>query len=298
MMDQQEIELPTLDRVLEIAKEAAFLAGEQIRKAWPKRSEVKDKSSNTDLVTETDQQCEELIINLLRQTFPTHKIIGEESSGQDKYELSDQPTWTIDPIDGTTNFVHRLKLSCVLISYLVNKQVMVGVTYDPLADELFYAIKGNGAFLQSGKDGTAQPIHVSTTDSIPRSVVSMDPGYGRDPVGVNKFLSIQKCILLKGVRNIRVLGSTGLNMAYVACGRLDAAFEEGSWNGNRGPKIWDFAAGKLLIEEAGGITTNIEGIVPTTEPIELMGRSFFCAATPALATELMKSIKEGRQESG
>eukprot|EP00588_Corethron_pennatum_P009218 CAMPEP_0194273216 /NCGR_PEP_ID=MMETSP0169-20130528/6607_1 /TAXON_ID=218684 /ORGANISM="Corethron pennatum, Strain L29A3" /LENGTH=179 /DNA_ID=CAMNT_0039016103 /DNA_START=419 /DNA_END=958 /DNA_ORIENTATION=+ len=171
-----------------------------------------------------------------------------------------------------------------------------------MAKELFWATRGNGAFLR-GQDGITHPISASSTKTIEHAVISMDPGYGRDSSGVRKFCDIQSEILLRGVRNIRVLGSTGLNMAYVACGRLDAAFEEGSWKSNRGPKIWDFAAGMLLIEEAGGKTHDIssEGantnpIVDLNSPIDLMGRSFFCASTSELACKVLDAISHGRSK--
>merc|ERR1719440_1342246 len=122
----------------------------------------------------------------------------------------------------------------------------------------------------------------------------MDPGYGRDEVAVQTFSTVQSKILLRGVRNIRVMGSTGLNMAYIACGRLDAGFEQGSWDENCGPKIWDFAAGKLLVEEAGGVTRDLSGNLPTDVPLDVMQRSFFCAATGELASELLKLISEAR----
>lgn len=291
----EEAALPTLERVLAVAKEGVFLAGKEIRAAWHQKGEVKDtKSNETDLVTETDNRCEELIINLLKSQFPEHQIIGEESAGASKYELTDAPTWTIDPIDGTTNFVHRIALSCVLIAFLHKREVLVGVVYDPISEDLFWATKGGGAFLKS-RDRDAVPIHVSGTTSLNRAVISMDPGYGRTPSDASAFCNTQRVILERGVRNVRVIGSTGLNMAYVACGRLDAGFEQGSWSGNIGPKIWDFAAGKLLVEEAGGVSHDLSGSVPTTSPLDLLQRSFFCAATKTLALELQEAIAEGRE---
>mmetsp|Transcript_12275 Transcript_12275/g.19016 ORF Transcript_12275/g.19016 Transcript_12275/m.19016 type:complete len:187 (+) Transcript_12275:907-1467(+) len=159
--------------------------------AWSQRSEVKaTKSGLTDLMTETDQRCEELVMDLLRQKFPQHQIIGEETSGFDKYELTDEPTWTIDPIDGTTKFVHRLALSCVIIASMVKKEVLVVVVYDPLADEVFWAHKDNG-----GRTSCA-PIYVSATDTIPQGVISMDPGHGRDYVAVQRYCAAQSAILL------------------------------------------------------------------------------------------------------
>lgn len=285
---------PPLADVLSVAKQAALLAGEAIRGAWLQKSEVKEtKSNETDLVTETDQRCEDIVISLLKKSFPTHEIIGEESAGASKYELDDRPTWTIDPIDGTTNFVHRVPFCCVIIAFLHKREPQVGVVYDPNADELFWAVRGEGTFLR--RRG-AQPVRVRVSGeaSLQRSVISMDPGYGRNEAAVSAFASAQSALLLRGIRNIRVLGSTGLNMAYVACGRLDGGFEEGSWGANTGPKIWDFAAGKLMIQEAGGVTRDLGQDVPTSRPLDLLGRSFFCAASEALAEELQGAIADGR----
>jgi len=128
-------------------------------------------------------------------------------------------------------------------------------------------------------------------------VSTKDPGYGRDDIAVSRFTCMQAAILLRSVRNIRVLGSTGLNMAYVACGRLDAGFEMGSWELNHGPKIWDFAAGKLLVEEAGGITRDVAGPLPAEAPLDLLGRSFFAASSRCLAAEVMDAIVEGQERS-
>mmetsp|Transcript_9516 Transcript_9516/g.12095 ORF Transcript_9516/g.12095 Transcript_9516/m.12095 type:complete len:131 (+) Transcript_9516:2-394(+) len=123
----------------------------------------------------------------------------------------------------------------------------------------------------------------------------MDPGYSRDVTEVTEYLAVQRELLLRNVRNIRTIGSTGLNMAYVSCGRLDASFEEGSWETNRGPKIWDIAAGSLLVSEAGGVTRDLnQSALPTDVPLDLLQRSNFCAATTGLAEEIMDCIKSGR----
>lgn len=299
MADDKE----TIQKVLQVAQEAARLAGQTILEVTEtSNNNIQSKSSSTDLVTETDQKCEALITQCIQTAFPTHAIIGEETSAA-RYELTDHPTWTIDPIDGTTNFVHQLQMSCVIISYIVNGNVQVGVIYDPYMDELFYAVKGQGAFVQH-KDKT-RPIHVSSTTSIPQAVISLDPGYGRDVPTVERFGQLQKAILFQGVRNIRVIGATGLNMTKVAAGRLDAALEEGSWESGNGPKIWDFAAGRLLVEEAGGVTVDMErppqelqpadGSLPP--PLDLMKRSFFCASSHELAASLLQVIAKSRQSS-
>ena len=128
----------------------------------------------------------------------------------------------------------------------------------------------------------------------------MDPGYGRDEFQVTRYCALQAAFLKRGVRNLRVMGSTGLVMAPVAAGRFDAALEEGSWTTGLGPKIWDFAAGKLLVEEAGGLTRDLEeeqgDLLATADraPLDLEKRSFFCASTPELAEELLTIVAMAR----
>ena len=292
-MDYQEI--------LKVAKQAARLAGTEIQRVWwPSSSSSSStttattttttytKSNNVDLVTETDEKAEELIIDLLKTTYPTHKIIGEESSGADCiYTLTDEPTWTIDPVDGTTNFVHRLGLSCVLVAFLIDKDVKVGVTYNPTSEEMFWAIKGQGAFLET-RDGVIRQIHVSSTTNIQEALIAMDPGYGRDDDSIHRYISVQRDILKQGVRSIRTYGCCGLCLANVACGRFDAFFEEGSWENNTGPKIWDLSAGKLLVEEAGGVTRDVTKRISKDQPMDVLQRSSFVAATPELADQILE----------
>lgn len=192
--------------------------------------------------------------------------------------------------DGTTNFVHRLPLTCVLIAFLVNQQPVVGVTYDPIGDEMFFAIKGRGAHLQVGTSTTSRLIHVSGTTDLTQAVVAMDAGYGRSADVVDRYLAVQRAILLKRVRHVRLLGCCGLAMAYVAAGRLDANLEEGSWKNNTGPKIWDFSAGKLIVAEAGGVTRDLTGRSTTNKELNLLERSVFSAASTTLADELLKTM--------
>ena len=111
-----------VEKVLAVAQATALAAGEVIRDMWPRQSEILDTKSNaTDLVTETDQRSEALIVARIREAYPHHAFIGEEATGAGAYELSNAPTWIVDPIDGTTNFVHRVAFTCVLISFAVNK---------------------------------------------------------------------------------------------------------------------------------------------------------------------------------
>jgi fructose-1,6-bisphosphatase/inositol monophosphatase family enzyme len=137
---------------LEVAKRAAKVA----RAAFEREDKaVQTKASSADLVTETDKQVEELIFSFLREKFPSHCFIGEESVGEEGAQLTDAPTWMVDPIDGTSNFVHRFPFSCVSIATAVNKEVVVGVVYNFVLEQMFAAKKGGGATMNG------EPIHVS-----------------------------------------------------------------------------------------------------------------------------------------
>eukprot|EP00775_Hariotina_reticulata_P002876 gene2876-3166_t len=152
-----------LEHCLEVAKKAALAAGAVIRDGGAKSNKhIEQKSSYADLVTETDKRCEDLIRSMLTEYFPEHKFIGEETAavtGQPG-ELTDEPTWMVDPLDGTTNFVHSFPFSCVSIGLTVGKVPMVGVVFNPSLNELFYAADGLGAFLNGAQ------IRVSSTTEV------------------------------------------------------------------------------------------------------------------------------------
>jgi len=282
----------SLEVILDLAQRAARAAGALVDEVWDQRSDVKDTKSNArDLVTITDEKCEQIVTEMIQAAYPGHKIIGEEAEGSNKYELTAGPTWTIDPIDGTTNFVHRIPYTCVLIAFLLDKQPVVAVTYDPISKEMFYATKGGGAFLASPRHKAPVAIHVSECDALCRAVVGMEPGYGRDDKSVTRLSSTMECLMRKQIRTLRMGGACGLNAASVASGRWDLFLEEGSWTDNVGPKIWDFAPAKLIVEEAGGVMLNIyDG-----GAFDLMGRSVFAAANRKLADEALAAMKERKK---
>ena len=206
----------------------------------------------------------------------------------------------INPSDGTTNFVHRLSLTCVLIAFLVNQQPVVGVIYDPMAQEMFWAIQGRGAYLQRQRDDSHEPqrLQVSSTTDVTQAVVAMDAGYGRTPAAVNRYIQVQRALLLQRVRHVRTLGCCGLCLAYLAAGRLDGFFEQGAWHDNTGPKIWDLAPGYLIVKEAGGVTRDATDPSTTrNEPLNLLQRSVFAAATTELAETLMDVIQNAATAS-
>lgn len=228
------------DEALKVALAAAKAAGELISSAFNQPKSVQHKGK-VDLVTETDKNCEELVFGKLREAFPEHAFIGEEGSAEQGFtsDLTDAPTWLVDPVDGTTNFVHRQPYVCVSIALAVERQVVVSVVHNPILGETFTAVRGRGAQLNG------QPISVSEEADLGSALVATEVGVTRDPATVEAiFDRISKVAV--ATRSLRCLGSCALNLCSVAMGRLDAFYEIGFG----GP--WDVAAAALILEEAGG----------------------------------------------
>ena len=209
------------------------------------------KSGFQDLVTLTDKACEDAIGAIISAAFPSHVILGEESiaPGREASKaavdaISDAEwVWVIDPIDGTTNFVSGIPLSCVSIGVALRGTVVVAVIYEPYRDELFSAIRGEGAKLNGA------PIHVALVDGMRNALF----GFGTH----NNPLMGHAMIRAAGgfvdtARGLRALGSAAIALAYVSCGRLGAFFEIDL-------SSWDLAAGSLIVVEAGGKITDTKG---------------------------------------
>ncbi|XP_049850952.1 uncharacterized protein LOC126324494 [Schistocerca gregaria] len=193
-----------------------------------------------DLVTDTDHSIENYIINSIKTRYPDHLIVAEESvaAGDMNKEITDVQTWIVDPVDGTTNFVHRLCMTCISIGLAIKKQVVVGVVFNPIMNELFTAVRGQGARL-NGK-----LLHVSSTDNLKSALVATGFPYNRSDQLIDHILLNCK-VVLKNCRDIRRLGSAALDMCYVARGIFDLYYETGV-------QPWDVAAASLIVEEAGG----------------------------------------------
>jgi len=242
---------------LDVAERAARAAGAMIREAHEQRSaglaiesKVSAETETVDLVTATDKACEQLIFDTIRAVYPDHVFIGEESSfsgpgGQSvPLELTDAPTWIIDPLDGTTNFVHGYPLVTVSIGLAVGRQLVLGCVYNPLMDELCSAVRGRGTHLNGRR------VRVGTATGVTSALICNNMGASRN-ADFNQLTTARLLALLQAnVRGLRNSGSAAQNMMHVACGRLDAYFEDGFG----GP--WDVAAGAVLIEEAGGVCTH------------------------------------------
>lgn len=228
--------------MLNFAIETARDAGQLLLEKFGRITAV-TKKGDINLVTEADLASEELIIERIRSHFPKHRILAEESGSSGDANADAEWTWIIDPLDGTTNYAHGYPCFAVTLALEHNGEVVTGVTFDPTRDEMFAAEKGSGATL-NGK-----PIRVSATEKLGDSLIVT--GFPYDFKRKDDFARHLTTFLLNS-RGVRRDGSAAIDMAYVACGRFDGFWEEGL-------NPWDMAAGKLLIEEAGGWVTNYDG---------------------------------------
>lgn len=241
---------PQLKRTL---LQAFQSAGTLIRRSIARKKTI-TKKSEIDLVTEMDCAAEKRIIKIIQRAFPDHSFLCEESGAtrRDGQAGQSEHRWIIDPIDGTTNFAHSLPICSVSIAYEEDGIVRMGGVYDPIREELFYAEKGRGAFLNGKK------IRVSKTKKLNDALLATGFPYDRrnDP---DKYLRIFREFLMQA-QEIRRLGSAALDLCYVACGRFD-----GYWEAHLNP--WDKAAGMLILKEAGGKHSDYAGKPLTlTEP--------------------------------
>lgn len=230
-----------MDQFLTVAKEAALQAGVLLRDNWLEPKIIETKSDIVDLVTNVDKAADTLITSLLRQHFPTHQIIAEESaiSGQES-----PYRWYIDPLDGTTNFAHGFPHFAVSIALTYEAQTIVGVVYDPLRKETFCATRGHGATLNDA------PLRVSPARTLEQSLVLTGFPYDRRKRS-EYYLRFYQAFMVRS-QGVRRCGSAALDLCYVACGRAEAFWE---WRLHP----WDTAAGSLIVEEAGGKMSDFTG---------------------------------------
>jgi len=199
-----------------------------------------DAKGAADFVTQVDREAEAAIIGHLTKTFPDHRFLAEESAR----DSSGRYRWIIDPLDGTTNFIHAYPMFAVSIALEKDGQLVLGVVYDPLRDEMFTAQAGGGAWLND------QPIQVSAVSDPLRALVATGFSFRiRDRIDL--YLTGFKNVFLR-VGGLRRAGSAALDLVHVACGRLDGFFEIGL-------APWDVAAGTIIIQEAGGRITDVAG---------------------------------------
>ena len=217
---------------LNAAENAARAAGKLLRANFQQRQRVNVVAAH-DIKLEIDVQAQELISNLLLEEFPAHALYGEEGIVGDQ---SGDHQWIVDPLDGTVNYFYGIPHFCTSIALRLRGEIIAGVIYDPIRNEMWAGQKGDVSKLNGSR------IHVSDRTELAEAVISIGLAKTGETINTN-FPLLQQ--MIHRVRKCRVLGSAALDMAYVACGRFDAYIETGI-------SLWDIAAGWLLVENAGG----------------------------------------------
>jgi len=223
----------------EVALEAAVGAGDALRGHFGRVRDIQHKGE-VDLVTAADREAEALILRRLASAFPGHRIVAEESG---EHPGGDDFVWYVDPLDGTTNFVHALPHFAVSIGLVAHGELAVAVVHDPMRQETFHASRGRGSFLNGRRIGA------SAVRRIEEALVAT--GFSYDRRAASRHLPAFERVLRRA-QGIRRAGAAALDLAYVACGRLD-----GYWESQLKP--WDTAAGSLLVSEGGGRVTGHDG---------------------------------------
>ncbi len=225
----------------EVLLKAARAAGDIIKEYFDGNFKIENKDTINNLVTEVDKLAEDKVISIIKETFPTHNILSEEIGALD--ENSDYQ-WIIDPIDGTVNFAHGIPICCVSIALKHKKDLLLGAVYNPILNELFFAEKGKGAYLND------KPISVSKKVEFKKACLVTGFPY-KWPKTYDHPIKVFERFIMEGLP-VRRLGSAAIDLCWVACGRFD-----GFWEYNLNP--WDIAAGYLIVLEAGGKVSNFDG---------------------------------------
>jgi myo-inositol-1(or 4)-monophosphatase len=263
------VEASTVAALKELALQCARSAGELSLMRMKEPFTVEYKTSASDLVTAVDKEVEKHVIEMILKRYPDHGILGEERTFTgDPAQF--ETLWVIDPIDGTTNFVHQQINFSVSIAVYHKGEGLIGAVYDPSRDELFYAVKGEGAYLND------RPLHLDRSVSLEEALLCTSVFWNEraEQMGIDRI--VKK--LAGKVRGMRLLGSAALEMSYVAAGRLDG-YVSLSLN------AWDFGAGKIIVEEAGGRVTTMMGT-----PLPFDQKSSVMACNPAFYEELQQYL--------
>ena len=254
--------------VLTVAREAAEAAGRILEDYFHNGVVMRTKSASVDLVSDADVNAERAVANVIRQHFPDHSILGEEENSD---SVDSEHLWIIDPLDGTTNFAHGIPHFAVSIAYYHLGAAQVGVVFNPIRGDWYTAQKDDGAFHND------RPLQVTTSECLDEVVVGTGFYYDRGATMEATLASIDR-LFKQQIHGIRRFGTASLDLAMVAAGQFGAYFEF-----QLSP--WDFAAGRLLVEEAGGVATTCKG-----EPLPLQKTSML-AANPALHASILPLLK-------
>jgi myo-inositol-1(or 4)-monophosphatase len=258
--------MPDQDHYLSVAVEAVRAAAEVVQQ-WVGRIDVRHKGP-ADLVTQADLASQQTVRRIVLGAFPQHQLLGEEQGCDPIESIPAAPgvyRWIVDPVDGTTNYVHRVPHYCVSLALECGGEPLVGAVYDPALDECFTASRGRGAWLNG------QPIRTSRVTELSDALAAV--GFPNIVTSDSPDLLMFGAMLPR-CQAVRRTGCSALNLCYVAAGRFDLYWSYCT-------KIWDVAAGALLVREAGGSISS-----PNGGPFELETAQFLAAGTPALHAKL------------
>lgn len=255
-------------RILQCAQEAARSAAEVLLRHYGDVS-IHEKSSTQNVVTQADLESERVISEIINRAFPDHTLLREETEFFG--DLHAEHLWVVDPLDATNNYAHGIPHFCVSIAYVKNGTPYVGVVYDPNRDEMFWAIRGGGAWRND------QPIRVAEPTGLNRSIISTGFYYDRGPM-MEQTLDAIRALFRANIRGLRRMGAAALDMSWVACGRFAGFFEY-----QLAP--WDYAAGWLIVEEAGGICLDRTGNALTLDSQSVI------TACPAICDEFSTLVR-------
>ncbi len=227
---------------LDVATESVLAAGAVLKERWGKLNNIQEKGRPGDLVTEADKLAEAEVLQVLKRHLPEHQILAEESGSLGN--TNSKYLWAIDPLDGTTNYAHGLPLAATSVGLMIDGVPAVGAVYNPFSDELFQAATGLGV------TRNRCPIQVSQTQELSKSLLITGFAYDRRETTDNNYAEF--CHLTHLTQGVRRLGCASMDLAGVACGRLDGYWE-------RGIQPWDMAAGIVILREAGGKVTAYDG---------------------------------------
>lgn len=248
------------------AKQWVREAGENIRNSFESTLSIQYKSNPNDLVTNMDKEIEQFLIGKIQETYPEHRILGEEGYGDEVTSL-DGVLWIIDPIDGTMNFVHQQRNFAISVGIYGEGIGYIGLIYDVVHNELYHAFKGEGAFMNDLRLPKLDKVNIE------EAVISINPVWVTENKRIDHNIIAP---IVKKVRGARSYGSAALECAYVACGRLDAYLTM-----RLAP--WDFAAGLILIEEVGGAASTLSG-----EKLDILTKNSFFVGEKNLHGHILK----------
>lgn len=253
------------------AKEWVKEAGNRIRLSFDKTLDIQTKSDPNDLVTNMDKEIEQFFISKIRESFPDHKILGEEGFGDEVNKL-EGIVWLIDPIDGTMNFIHQQRNFAISLGVYENGVGRIGLVYDVVHDELYHAIRGKGAYMNDKKLPVLEEVKVN------EAIIALNATWVMENKRIDHNLLTP---LVRKARGTRSYGTAALEIVFVATGRIDAYI-------SMRLSPWDYGGGAVIVEELGGIVTNLRG-----ERLDYLSQDSVFVAKPGLHQTILNDYLKG-----